>query len=121
MSTVASRYTFRQHLEGVGDTGATVSLTFETVATGRQRRFDRVGLLDVETAITKARMIMGGHGYDHVLWEENTLTANVLYWDPYPFTLIEGEYLVIELTGTVDADNIDAYAIGVDAPMGEVL
>lgn len=120
MTTVAISYPFEEKIDGTGVTGSTVTLTFETVATGRYRRYERFGGIDVTSAVTKLRFIVRGHGYDHLISEENTLTANVLYWDAFPITLTEGEYMVAEFTGTVTNDVLHIYSKGVEGPLGEV-
>ncbi len=61
---------------------------------------------------------MTGHGYNHLIDEHNTLTANVLYWSPWEFTLTEGETLKMDLTGTTTNDDIDAYIIGEEEFLG---
>ncbi len=120
MSTIAKSNAFRETQSGVGDTGATVTLTFETVPAGMWRRYDIVSVINADNTLDKARLYMTGHGYNHLIDEHNTLTANVLYWSPWSFTLVEGETLKMDLTGSTDDDAIDAYVIGVEGFLGDM-
>lgn len=120
MATLANKSPYREVQAAAGVTGSTVTITFDTVPTGKFRRYHRTGIINNTSATTKARLIMRGHGYDHLLWEENTLTAAVLYWDSDPVVLTEGEYLVMTLTGTTTGDYIYAFAIGEEGALGDL-
>lgn len=120
MATIAQNAPFHEEKQGTGVTGSVVTLTFDTVPTGRFRRYERIGYINETNATTKVRAVVKGGASDHIIDEENTLTANRFYWDPDGFTLTENEYLVMQFTGSTTSDVLRGYTRGYEGDLGDL-
>jgi len=61
---------------------------------------------------TRARYYIDGHGDKLYLGEQNNPVANVLYWDPDPIDLVQGEFLVLEWDQAQASTTLNLYLIG---------
>jgi len=110
---VEERHYFRQRqtLAAVG--GAYDELEFAPVLAGRICHITRFACEDETDDLTgDLRVYIKGHGYEHWLNEENTVTEDVLYWDVDGTFLTEGESLVARFTGATDGNVLELYIEG---------
>lgn len=101
----------RQTLPAVGGTYDEVE--FGAVEYNRLYHITRFAVEDETHDLTgDCRVYVKGHGYEHWLNEENTVTAGVLYWDVDGTFLVMGESLVARFTGATASDVLELYVEG---------
>lgn len=54
----------------------------------------------------EARAYIEGHGYQHWLWEEGTVTVATLYWSEENIILTEGENLAVRQASCIAGDKL---------------
>ncbi len=54
----------------------------------------------------EARAFVDGHGYNHWLWEEPTVTLATLYWSEEEMVLTEGERLAVRQASCTSGDKL---------------
>jgi hypothetical protein len=118
--TQAARWHKDEQVSGMGDSGADVDLVFETVPNGRYRRYERIGGVDNDNDFTQITILASSGGSEFLRSAQATCIEDLLYWDPYPNTLTEGQALVVRFTGTTDDDDLEAYASYFEGPLGDV-
>ena len=100
----------RRQLNAVG--GTYDELVFNPLLEKDYIQFTRIGVEDESNTCTKIRVYVRGHGYDHPVAEETSITAGVLYWVDWPTYLVPGEELVVRFIGATAADKLAMYFEG---------
>ena len=94
------------------DAATNVDLKTKPVDRGETWCIQKVACEDETNAYTSLRILVGGHGWEHLLAEEKTPSAGTLYWTDEPFFLYPGEFLVARFTGTTNGDKLKVYYTG---------
>ncbi len=93
--------------------GAYDDVRFVPEGNDRYYLITRLSVIDETSApATDIRVHVEGHGYNHLVMEQNTPGANTLYTVPDPVRLMPGETLVARFTGATLADALQMYFEG---------
>ncbi len=107
----ANWFRTRRSTEAVG--GTYDDVRFRAEGNDRHYLITRLAVIDEDHAPgTDIRVHIEGHGYNHLVHEQNTPGANTLYVVPDPIRLLPGETLVARFTGATLADNLELYIEG---------
>ena len=94
------RHWFRQRIVAAAGSTGTDDLTFGPVQHDRHYHLTRFAVEDETSApSTDIRVFVTGHGYNHLLLEQNSPAAATLYWDDQGTFLSQGESLVSRFVG----------------------
>lgn len=112
---MAQRRALRLHYTDTKSGAGLQSLKSDIVPSGELwciQRHSYEGSAATSGGNTRARVHIEGHGYKHYLSDKDGPTLALLYWDPDPVWLSEGECLVLEWDHAVDGNKLDLYIGG---------
>jgi len=106
------RRDFKHRLTGKSTALATEKLTHGPIKQGWILCLQSIASKDITNACTTLRLVVTGHGYDHLFREQASPSANTLYWTTEPLYLIPGEKLEVHFIGTTSGDLLEAHLTG---------
>ena len=109
---MTNRRDVKEHLAKIGAAASTEKIIYGPVKQGWRVCLQRIGVRDQDNAVTTLRIVVAGHGWEHVFSEESSLTANLVYWEDWPLYLSAGESLEIHFIGTTNLDDMEAWLTG---------
>ena len=112
---------FRERRTKLAGTGAYTDVEFGPILEDRLYIIRRFAVEDETSApATDIRVFVSGHGYNHLLNEQNSPAAATLYWDVDKTYLRQGESLVARFTGPTASDVLQLYVEGVWMEIAEL-
>jgi len=103
---------FRRRCDEVAAGGAYDDVEYVPLLEREFLQIARIAVEDEDNAATEIRLFITGHGYDHPVAEESTVTAATLYWVRWPTYLVAGEKLVARFYGATADDKLVMYLEG---------
>lgn len=106
-------FRFRRRSNAKATGGTYDEVSFGPIPSCRVYRVTRFATKDIDNAPTgKLEVYVDGHGYEHLVVEEATPSANELWWENQAIELNEGESLVARYYGATVNDRLRLFVEG---------
>lgn len=95
---------FRYVINKTADGSSSQDLESDQVPLGYAWTVEHVLCRDVDNALTRIRVLVGGDGEEYPVCEQDDPTADTAYWYTEEVTLYEGDRLVARFVGATSGD-----------------